>query len=213
MIEPRMDTREEIHRSGHRKFVGGSDQFWDLIRDLQFSFLLERGLKPSDTFIDVACGSLRGGVKFIRYLEPDRYLGIDKYIELVIYGVAAELGLETYREKQPRFVISDRFEFDKFGARPTFGIAQSLFTHLTAKDVDLCLSNLRRVAAPGCRFYATFFEVTEPRANPDESNSHGFFGYTRAQMEDFGVRTGWQPHYIGEWNHPRKQNIIEYAAP
>ena len=79
------DTREEIHRSGHRRFVGGNDEFWDLIRELQFRFLVERGLAPSDTFIDVACGSLRGGVNFIRYLEPGRYLGIDKYIELV-YG-------------------------------------------------------------------------------------------------------------------------------
>lgn len=206
------DTREEIHRSGHRRFVGGNDEFWDLIRSLQFRFLVDRGLAPSDTLIDVACGSLRGGVDFIRYLDPGRYLGIDKYIELVIYGVAAELGLDAYRDKRPRFVISDKFEFEKFGEQPTFGIAQSLFTHLTAHDIELCLSSLRRVAAPGCRLFATFFEAGEPKANPEVSGSHGYFAYTRAQMEDFGARAGWKPHYIGEWNHPRKQNMIEYTA-
>ena len=206
------DAREEVHRVGHRRFVGGNDEFWDLIRDLQFRFLVERGLTPSDTFIDVACGSLRGGVGFIRYLEPGRYLGIDKYIELVIYGVAAELGLDAYREKQPRFVVSDKFEFEKFGEKPTFGIAQSLFTHITARDVELCLSNLSRVAAPGCRLFATFFEADEPKANPDASGSHGYFAYTRAQMEEFGTRTGWKANYIGDWNHPRKQKIIEFIA-
>lgn len=206
------DTREEIHRSGHRRFIGGNDEFWDLIRDLQFRFLVERGLRQSDTFIDVGCGSLRGGVSFIRYLEPGRYLGIDKHIELVIYGVASELGLDTYRDRQPRFVISDTFEFEKFDAAPTFGIAQSLFTHLAARDIELCLTNLRRVGAPGCRLFATFFETSAPKANPEVSGSHGFFAYTRAQIEEFGARTGWTPHYIGEWRHPRKQNIIEYAA-
>lgn len=89
------DTREEIHKVSHRAFVGGDGDYWDKIGDLQFRFLVERGLAPSDTLIDVACGSLRGGVRFIRYLEPGHYLGIDKYIELIIYGVGAELGLDA----------------------------------------------------------------------------------------------------------------------
>jgi hypothetical protein len=206
------DTREEIHQSGHRPFVGGDGTYWDTIGDLQFRFLLDRGLVPSDTLVDVGCGSLRGGVRFIRYLDPGHYLGIDKHIDLIIYGVARELGIDAFADKQPRFVVSDAFEFHKFGETPTFGIAQSLFTHLAAHDVDLCLSNLRAVASPSCRLFATFFEVDEPIANPAASDSHGYFGYTRKQMEAFGARTGWQPRYIGAWNHPRGQNIIEYAA-
>jgi len=30
-------------------------------------------------------------------------------------------------------------------------------------------------------------------------------------MEDFGARTGWKSQYIGEWNHPRAQKMIEYV--
>ena len=205
------DLREEVHRVGHRRFVGGSAEYWDLIRDLQFRFLIDRGLAPSDTFVDVGCGSLRGGINFIRYLESAHYLGMEKHIELIIYGVAAELGLEVYREKQPSFVISETFEFYKFRAKPTFGIAQSLFTHLSPQDVELCLSNLSRVAASGCRLFATFFEVSIPAVNPNVSHSHGYFAYTRSEMEDFGTRAGWKSHYIGEWSHPRGQKIIEYT--
>jgi hypothetical protein len=206
------DTREEIHQSGHRPFVGGDGNYWETIGDLQFRFLLDRGLAPSDTFIDVGCGSLRGGARFIRYLERGHYLGMDKHIELIIYGVVRELGIDAYNDKQPRFVISESFEFHKFKAMPTFGIAQSLFTHLAAHDVDLCLSNLRAVAAPCCRLFATFLEVDEAIANPAASDSHGYFAYTRKQMEAFGERAGWEPHYVGAWNHPRRQKIIEYTA-
>ena len=76
----------------------------------------------------------------------------------------------------------------------------------------MCLLKLKRIAPPGCRLFATFFEVSEPVANPPVSHSHGYFAYTRSQMGDFGARTGWDSHYIGEWNHPRSQKIIEYVA-
>ena len=126
------DTPHEIHEAGHRRFVGGVADTWDVIGELQFRFLLDRGLAPSDVLIDVACGALRGGARFIHYLEPGHYLGLDKHIELIVYGVAAELGIDVFREKRPRFVVSDSFEFDKFEGKPRFGIAQSLFTHLSA---------------------------------------------------------------------------------
>jgi len=206
------DTQEEIHQVGHRRFVGGSDDYWDVIGELQFRLLRDRGLTPSDTLVDVGCGALRGGARFIRYLEPGHYLGIEKHIELVIYGVASELGIEEYRERRPRFVISDSFKFQGFSARPSFGIAQSLFSHLSAHDVELCLSQLKGVASPGCKLFATFFEVNAPVVNPTVSHSHDCFSYTRSQMEEFGVRTGWEPRYVGEWNHPRAQRLIEYIA-
>lgn len=204
------DTAEEIHRIGHRTFIGGDGDYWKRVSDLQFEFLVQQGLKPSDIFVDVACGSLRGGMKFIDYLEPAHYLGIDKHIELIIYGVAKELGVEQFQRKRPKFAISDSFEFSKFGAAPDFGIAQSLFSHLTENDIALCLTNLRHVAASGCRFFATFHRAEKEISNPASSHSHGYFAYTREQMEALGRRAGWQPNYIGDWSHPRGQHMIEY---
>jgi hypothetical protein len=37
------DAREEVHRVGRRKFVCGNDEFWDLIQELQFHFLVAAG--------------------------------------------------------------------------------------------------------------------------------------------------------------------------
>jgi hypothetical protein len=162
--------------------------------------------------LDVGCGSLRGGLRFIDYLEPDRYLAIDKHIELIIYWVAIELGIERFREKRPRFVVTSSFEFSKLGAAPEFVIAQSLFTHLTIEDIATCLKAPHSVAAVGCRFFATLFErkIVNEWPNPVQSHSHGQFRYTRGQMEATGSAEGWQPRYIGEWNHPRGQHIIEF---
>ena len=107
------DDWRTVHDFGHRKFIGGNDQYWDSISRLQFVFLKEKGLKPIHTFFDVGCGSLRAGIRFINYLDQDRYIGIDKHIELVIYGVALELGINVFREKRPRFLITDAFEFER----------------------------------------------------------------------------------------------------
>lgn len=205
------DSSLEIHTLGHRVFVGGDNQYWDSISSLQFDFLRESGLQPSHEFVDIACGSLRGGVPLINYLDADRYHGIDKHIDLIIYGVTLELGVELFRRKRPRFAISDQFEFEKLGGQFDFGIAQSLFTHLSAADCRKCLRKLRASARTRCRIFVTFFEADEAEANPLVSHSHAVFRYTRDEMAEF-AGSDWKARYIGSWNHPRGQHIVEYVA-
>jgi len=201
------DSADSIHDHGHRESIGG---LWDEIGPLQFDFLVAQGLRPNDVLVDVACGSLRGGAHFIRYLEPRGYLGIEKRIELVIYGVAAELGTELYREKRPRFVISDQFEFHKFDRSPNFGIGQSIFTHLDPHDIVLCLERLKAHASPSCRYFASFREALVPQENASRSHAHAVFAYTQQQLAEFATRAGWSFRYIGNWNHPRKQMMAEF---
>jgi hypothetical protein len=205
------DTVAAIHQVGHRKFVGGDGSFWERISCLQFEFLVSRGLKPSDQFVDIGCGSLRGGHRFIEFLEPSKYHGIDKYIELILYGVNTELGMEMYQQKMPRFVVSDQFEFTKFDSNFTFALAQSLFTHLNGEAILDCLKKLSDVADVRCRLFSTFFETMTPQQNPRHSHSQAVFSYTRNEMELFGSISGWEPNYIGEWDHPRGQRMIEYV--
>jgi hypothetical protein len=201
------DSADSVHEHGHRESVGG---LWGQIGRLQFEFLVKAGLRPADTLLDLACGSLRAGIHFIRYLDPGHYLGIDKRIELVVYGVSLELGIEDYRKKRPRFVISDAFEFERFDERPNFGIGQSIFTHLAAADIVRCLQKLKPRATGDCRFFATFREVTEPQQNPAQSHSHAVFDYTRAQMTQLAAEAGWKFRYLGDWGHPRDLKMAEF---
>jgi hypothetical protein len=192
---------------GHRDYVGG---MWEEMGRLQFEFLLSRGLQPEHVFLDIACGSLRAGVHFIRYLDRGNYLGIEKEQVLIQRGLSKELPAEVRVEKCPELVVSDAFEFDRFSKRPDFSLAQSLFTHLNAADVERCLVNLRAHVAPQHEFYATFAPGASTAAG--RSHARGSFYYSPDELAAIGERNGWQCNYIGDWGHPRKQVMMQFIA-
>ncbi|MGB7161241.1 MAG: class I SAM-dependent methyltransferase [Tepidisphaeraceae bacterium] len=196
-----------IRKVGHREYVGGK---WDEIGRLQFDFLVAQGLRPQHTLLDIACGSLRGGVLFIPYLEAGHYLGIDKEPDLIRAGIEEELTPALRASKRPVLLVDGEFAFTRFGARPDFALAQSLFTHLPPALIDKCLRNLRQVIADDGAFYATYFESHDEVANPHQAHDWGRFNYTRAQMERFGTDAGWRFEYIGDWRHPRGQIMTRY---
>lgn len=59
-------------------------------------------------------------------------------------------------------------------------------------------------------FYATFFEAKQRVKNPEKPHDLGCFAYTQNEMREFGESNGFTFIYIGEWNHPRNQVIVEY---
>lgn len=196
-----------VRLSGHREYVGG---LWHEIGQLQMDMLLSRGLLPQHYLLDIACGSLRLGVKAIPYLEPGHYLGVEKEQSLIEAGINQELGVLLYREKKPELIVSDSFEFERLSRRPDYVIAQSLFTHLTARDISLCFAKLRPRMKSSSVFYATFFEAAGKTRNPQQSHARNYFAYTRGEMEQFGISNGFSATYIGDWNHPRNQKLVEY---
>lgn len=196
-----------IAKRGHRGYVGG---MWEEIGKLQFDFLLSKGLKPDSYLLDIACGSLRLGVKVIPYLEPSHYLGIEKESGLVKVGLENELDPKLKEEKQPNILISNSFEFEKLEQKADFAIAQSLFTHLPPSLIDLCFQKLYPWLEDDGVFYATFFKAEQLINNPKKPHDHGYFTYTQTEMCSFGETNGFAPNYIGDWNHPRNQVIVEY---
>lgn len=193
---------------GHRHDVGG---LWDRIGALQFDFMRAQGLRPTHVFLDIACGSLRGGVHFIRYLDSGNYLGLDKEGKLIEMGLERELGSTIATAKRPEFVVSECFEFDRFSKTPHLSIAQSLFTHLTPEDIGVCLHKLRAFVDPGHTLFATFNEGNSAR-NSSRSHAHGTFEYSRDEMAKLGERHAWKPAYVGDWGHPRRQKMMRYVA-
>jgi len=193
---------------GYRNYVGG---MWDEIGELQFNYIVSQGLNPDHCFMDVGCGALRGGVRFIEYLNDGNYLGFDKEKKLVEIGKKKVLPKGLSDIKHPEFVISDNFNFDDFSKKPDFALALSLFTHLNSEDIIKCLKNLKNFVKKDHTFFATFFEG-ESGENPDSSHSLDHFDYTKDEMISFGERTGWKAEYIGDWNHPRDQKIMKYQC-
>ncbi len=65
-------TREE-----RRHARVGPAHLWKMKRDFQIKFLKAMNLAPEHYFLDIGCGTLRGGIPLINYLEAGRYYGID----------------------------------------------------------------------------------------------------------------------------------------
>ncbi len=193
---------------GHRDYVGG---MWEEMGRLQFDFLVGRGLRPEHVLLDIACGSLRGGVHFIRYLDPGNYLGIEKEGALIKRAIAKELSREVREEKRPELVVSGAFEFDRFSKRADYSLAQSLFTHLNVADVELCLCNLRTNVDAGHQLFATF--APGSRRNEGRSHARASFFYSQEELEAIGERCGFGCDHIGDWGHPRNQMMMRFIAP
>ena len=204
-LEP--EGEQGIAKIGHRNYVGG---MWDEIGNLQFNFLVAQGLKPQHHLLDIACGSLRLGVKAIPYLDRGHYLGIEKEAALVKAGLEQELDAAVRAAKQPNIVVSDAFEFDKLNQQADFAIAQSLFSHFPPALINLCFQKLHPHLADSGVFFATFFETRAKIRNPEVPHDHGFFAYTQAEMCGFGEANGFVADYIGDWKHPREQVIVAY---
>jgi len=146
-------TAKEIARGKHRGAVGGR---WEEIGQVQLEVLKGRGLKPEHKLCDTGCGSLRGGVHFVRYLDAGNYFGLDINTSLIDAGrwELEQAGLEA---KNANLLVSDCFEMSRFGAKFDFILAASLFTHLYANHIVRCLLEARKVLQSDGQFLATFF--------------------------------------------------------
>ena len=196
-----------IKNIGYKNYVGG---YWREIGNLQFEFLKREGLKHTDCIYDIGCGSLRGGQHFIKYLDENNYIGIDKEDYLIKEGLKGEIEKGLISLKKPTFIKSKNFNFSSIKRKPDIAIAQSLFTHLNIYDLSLCLKNLRMVVEVDHRFYATFFEGS-PFLNRRSSNSFTVFFYRYEKLKEVAFELGWESHYIGDWGHPRNQRMIKFT--
>jgi len=208
---------DEIAAEAHRRFVGGS---WQAIGGLQLRFLREQGLRRSDRLLDVGCGALRAGVRFVRYLDAGNYFGLDVNADLLRAGLDIELPAAGLADKLPSTNLrcEDRFDASRFGVTFDMAIAQSVFTHLPLNHIRLCLVRLASVMAPGGAFFATFFRC--PAGHPiDEPLQHAK-ATTHTEKDPFHYRVDdfawaiselpWRIDDIGDWGHPFGQEMLRF---
>ena len=74
----------------------GPAHLWKMKRDFQIDFLRGRGLSPQHYLLDIGCGTLRGGIPLIDYLEPGHYYGVESRAEEID---VARTVLEKARER------------------------------------------------------------------------------------------------------------------
>ncbi len=209
------DPSPEVYRNS----VGG---MWEEIGQLQLDFLVGQGLQAEMKLLDVGCGCLRGGVHFIRYLNPGNYYGIDINPDLMAAGYEQELDA-SLKAKCPKenLLVNGKFQASLLKVEFNFALAQSVFTHLPLNSIRLCFVELEKCIKPGGKFYATFFEVSSSQTWVDRCHHSPGGIVTHADQDPYHYRQSdflwcigdlsWQMEYIGDWQHPRDQKMLVFT--
>ena len=210
-------VQQRLERHDHRGLVGG---MWEEIGKLQLDFLISQGLLPAMKLLDIGCGCLRGGVHFVSYLESGNYYGIDGLQQLLDAGMDVEIPALGLTERLPRENLLCDWDFSaaRFGVGFDIAIAQSVFTHLPLNHIRQCLSRIAPAMKSGSRFFATMFAAPDADAwhEPLRHEPGGIttfptrdpYHYCFEHLEMCAESRQWKFDVIGQWGHPRDQQMV-----
>lgn len=212
-------VQDVIEQGRHREFVGG---LWDEIGPLQLALMQSVGLQPAHRLLDVGCGALRAGIRFVEFLEAGNYFGQDLRRELLDAGYDKEIVPADLGDRLPRenLVANDDFDFSAFDATFDFAIAFSLFTHLPLNHIRLCLERISSKLRPGGKFVVSFFERPESVSTrhaiiqpPGIITTHAArdpFHYAVSDLEFAAEGLPFRLSVIGDIGHPRGQRAVVF---
>jgi len=209
------EVQRRVDQRLHRDAIGG---LWTELGDLQLSFLIEQGLRPSHKLLDIGCGAGRLAVKVVPLLDQGNYFGID--VSTALLSAAKEeldaIGVGS-RLHGNALQATPNFSLDAVTPEFSFGIAQSVFTHLPISEFRRCLE----AVAPNfrnARLFATFFLAPKDGINELRQEPGGIitfankdpFHFTADEIAEAAELSGWKMNWLRDWAHPRNQKIAEF---
>lgn len=187
-----------------RSAIGGR---WEEFGQLQFQFLVDKGMLPHHKMLDIGCGTLRGGRLAIDYLDKGNYYGMDISPKAIEFGkqLVKEEGLS---DKEPVLLVSKNkdLKFKEFdGLKFDFILAQSVFTHLKPEHIEECLAHIGDIMHENSIFYFTYFKSKKINQTGLERFKYPFsFFKSVAEKNNFMVQD-----IAGQYKHPRGQRMAE----
>ena len=156
MTMSRVQTRGEEMIRQHG-FLGVPLETFDQGGRKQFVALLNEGLNPESTVLEIGCGCLRVAYWLIRLLDPGRYYGIEPARQRVDYGLRFLFTPEEVTLKQPHFDFNPNFDSSVFGTRFDFFLAGSIWTHASKRHIETMLDAFVRDSTPTSTFLTSYF--------------------------------------------------------
>jgi ubiquinone/menaquinone biosynthesis C-methylase UbiE len=148
--------RSDTRTSPEAAVGSRSHERWLALGAMQFDYLLDHGLRPEHRMLEIGCGNLRAGWRFISHLEPGHYYGVDISPE-ILAAAQDTLVREGLQDRRPTLTpvrdLTLRFLPD---AHFDVVHAHSVFSHSPLPVIEECLAHVGRVMAPGGWFDFTF---------------------------------------------------------
>lgn len=148
----RRQRRQRKAKAARHALVGPGG-LWEMKRQFQFAFLVDRGLQASDTLLDLGCGTLRGGVPLIAYLDRGHYCGVDVR-QSVLDEAQKELVQHGLECKDPRLLAASDLSRLDLDRSFSFAWSFSVLFHMTDDVLADALGFIARHMQEGGVFYA-----------------------------------------------------------
>lgn len=170
---------------GRHALVGPS-RLWRMKRDFQIKFLRDMSLLPGHHLCEIGCGTLRGGIPIIRYLEEGHYCGIEVR-ESALNEARRELEEAGLEDKAPTLVISQDTSQISLDKRFDFIWAFSVLFHMNDETLKNALSFVKKHLKDNGVFYANVNIGEKAEGNwqgfPVVSRSFEFYESVCAKMD------------------------------
>ncbi|HUB74334.1 MAG TPA: class I SAM-dependent methyltransferase [Solirubrobacteraceae bacterium] len=131
----------------------GPPRLWEMKRRFQFEFLTSHGLRPSSRLLDIGCGTLRGGIPLIDYLQEGHYTGVEARAE-VLEEARRELAEAGLEHKRPTLICSEDPAQVQLAEPVDVAWSFSVLFHMRDEIVDACFALVARSLSEHGVFYA-----------------------------------------------------------
>jgi SAM-dependent methyltransferase len=142
-----------LSKKEQRHYLVGAAHLWEMKQKFQINFLKENGLKPEDKLVDIGCGTLRGGIPLIEYLNEGNYCGLEVRADVLNEG-RKELKEEGLENKKPELVHFNDFNELHFDTKFDMAFAFSVLIHLDDDIAEKCFDFVGRHLSEKGVFFA-----------------------------------------------------------
>lgn len=199
---------DDVARRSARGAVGTpSEKRWLAIGRMQFEYLVAHGLEREHRLLEIGCGNLRAGWRFVRYLRPGHYTGVDISPDILLAAerTVVERGVQ---DRRPALYLVDGTGLDFLPAGFYDAVhAHSVFSHCPLDVVEASLRAAWRVMRPGGFFDFTY---NESREGEWEFLREDFY-FPTATLLALGERVGFEAKPMEDWHY--KQAKIRLTKP
>ncbi|KAL5073225.1 hypothetical protein RYX36_012209 [Vicia faba] len=133
---------EQHHSNYGEPWAGGRDVFEFLAQTIH--------LRPDSQVLEIGCGTLRVGLHFIRYLNPEHFHCLERDELSLMAAFRYELPAQGLLHKRPLIVKGEDMDFSKFGSAVTYDLiyASAVFLHMPDKLVWVGMERLASKLKP-----------------------------------------------------------------